>query len=359
MAGELLFVRLFGERARKIGFWFTTVCWLLLLIFTTGSHSLTGKLAFNTLSNDAICQVGFSGIAAIILFLLALPKTFNEMGFLGYIDFTSIVLAIGITIIASGVQSSKQPGGLNAVEWYAFIPKDKQPTFAEAFLAVTNITFAFAFAQCQFSFMSELKKPKEFTKSIGLLVGTEIFIYVITGSTIYAFSGQRVESPALLGLSDTVSKVAFGIALPVIFISGSINTTTAGRFLYDRMYKGTPHEFMSTVKGNISWVLLILVGTIIAWIIAEVIPIFSALLGLISAVFLSLFIFFFPAVFWLIFLREGSWMSSWKNITLTLVNSFIALMAVFILVAGIYASAEDIKSQYAKGEVASPFSCKA
>ncbi|CAO1624588.1 unnamed protein product [Parajaminaea phylloscopi] len=358
LAGELLFVRIFGERSRKIGFWFTTICWLLLLIFTTGSHSLTGKLAFNTLSNDAICQVGFSGIAAIILFLLALPKTFNEMGFLGYIDFTSIVCAIGITIVASGIAGHKQPGGLDAVEWYAFLPKDKQPTFAEAFLSVTNITFAFAFAHCQFSFMAELKRPKEFKKSVALLVGTEMFIYVMTGALIYVFSGQNVKSPAFLGLSNTVAKVAFGVALPVIFISGSINTTTAGRFVYDRMYRGTRHEFMTTVKGNISWILLILVGTIIAWVIAEAVPVFSALLGLISSAFLSMFIFFFPAVFWLVFLRGDSDTGSWRNRAMTALHTFIALMAVFIFVAGIYASAMDIKSAYAKGTVATPFSCK-
>lgn len=359
LAGELLFVHMFGERARKFGYWFTTTAWLLLLIFTTGSHSLTGKLAFNSLTDNAICQVGFSGISSIILFLLALPKTFNEMGFLGYIDFASILAAIGITIIASGIDGSHRPGGLDAVEWYAVVPAQHKPTFAEAFLAVTNIVFAFAFAQCQFSFMSELRHPKEFKKSIGLLIFLEIFIYVLTGSLIYVFAGQNVESPALLGLTPTMAKVAFGVALPVIFISGSINSTTAGRFIYDRMYKGTRHEFMSTLRGNVAWVTLILVITIIAFIIAELIPVFSALLGLIASVLIVSFSFGFPSLFWLCLLREGSWRKDFHNIFWTVVNVLVFLMALLILGAGVYASAIDIKTQNDAGEVGAPFSCAA
>ncbi|PWN24584.1 N amino acid transport system protein [Jaminaea rosea] len=357
MAGELLFVRMFGEGGRKTGRYFTTTIFLLLLIFTTGSHALTGRLMFNALSDNAICQVGFSAISAIILFILALPKTFNEMGWLGYVDFASIVIAIIITIIGSGVEGSQRPGGLDAVQWYAVNPE--APTFASAFLAVTNITFAYAYAQCQFSFMSELKRPREYTKSVGLLVSVEMVIYCLTGSLIYRFSGQQVESPALLGLSPTLSKVAFGVAIPVIFISGSINSVTAGRFIYDWKYKGTRHELINTKQGNIAWVGIIAVITIIAWLVAELIPIFSALLGIISAAFISFFSYTFPALFYIYFLRDGSWNASMRNMVFTVLNILIAVGGLFIVVAGIYASAIDIKEQTDAGTVGKPFSCAA
>jgi len=45
-----------------------------------------------------------------------------------------------------------------------------------------------------------------------------VFIYTITGALIYAFVGDEVASPALLSTSETVSRVTFGVALPVIFI---------------------------------------------------------------------------------------------------------------------------------------------
>lgn len=177
LAGGLIFERMFGVKFKAFGYWFTTVCFILLLGLTTGSHALTGRIAFNALSDDALCSALFAFIAAIILFIIALPKTFNQMAFLGYLDFASICAAILITIIAAGVQGSNKPGGLAAVEWYAFLPKDQQPTVAEAGLAVTQIVFSYAFAQTQFSMMTELKKPTDFKKAIWALGITEIFIY--------------------------------------------------------------------------------------------------------------------------------------------------------------------------------------
>lgn len=359
LACQKLGAKMFGKRfGPGIGYWFTTVAFLLLLTFTTGSHSLTGKVAFQTLSDNALCATGFAGIAAIILFILALPKTFSEMAILGYIDFISIVAAILITIIASGIDASKRPGGLSAVEWHAFPPPDNRPTFAEAFLSMTNIIFAYAYAQCQFSFMSELKKEKDYKKSVWALGLTEIVIYTLTGALIYAFAGVNVQSPALLSTSGVIPKVAFGVALPVIFISGSINTVVAARFIYSvTLGKQKKYENIDGVVGNIVWVSLVLVITIIAYVIASAIPFFSALLGIIASLFISFFTFVFPGLFYNYLIRKEPWNASYKTIVLSLANWLLTFTGLFILVAGLYASVVDIKSEFAEGTVGHPFSC--
>ncbi len=69
--------------------------------------------------------------------------------------------------------------------------------------------------------------PRDYVKSIWALGLIEIFIYTLTGALVYAFVGSEVKSPAILSAAPLVSKVAFGIALPVIFISGSINSTVS------------------------------------------------------------------------------------------------------------------------------------
>lgn len=351
--------RMFGPRfGPGFGYWFTTAAFLLLLTFTTASHVLTGKVAFNTLSDNAICAAGFAGVSAIILFILALPKTFSEMAILGYVDFISILAAIGITMIASGVDANKAPGGLSAVEWHAFPPANKMPTFAEAFLSMTNIVFAYAYAQCQFSFMTELKKPADYKKSVWALGLTEIVIYTLTGSLIYAFAGDAVKSPALLSTSGVIPKVAFGVAIPVIFISGSINTVVASRFIYSvTLGRKKGHENIDGKLGNTVWVGLVLGITIFAYIIAEAIPFFNALLGIIASLFISFFSFTFPGLFYNYILRKEPWNASVKNMVLTIANWALTIMGLFVLVAGTYASIVDIKDQFASGEVGAPFSC--
>jgi len=181
----------------------------------------------------------------------------------------------------------------------------------------------------------------------------------MTGALIYAFVGVDVKSPALLSAGDTVSRIAFGIALPVIFISGSINGTVVGRYIMDRAFPNSPIRYVKGARGWAVWFCLITVITIIGWIIAEAIPFFNALLGLISSLFISGFTFYFPALFWFQLVREGGCFSTPKNIALTFLNATVFIIGIVILGAGTYASVEDIIHQYTGGNVRSAFTCSA
>jgi hypothetical protein len=336
----------------------TGVMFALFLILLVGSHALTGTIAWiNIVDNYAICALVWGVVSLIILLILALPPTFAEFAILGYIDFVSIIVAILLTIIATGIQAHNAPGGLGAVNWSAWPPAST--TFYEAFLATTNIIFAYSFAVCQFSFMSEMHTPKDYVKSIWALGLIEIFIYTVTGGLIYAFVGQDVKSPALLSAGDTVSRIAFGIALPVIFISGSINGTVVGRYIMDRAFPNNPIRYVQGARGWAVWICLITVITVIGWVIAEAIPFFNALLGLISSLFISGFTFYFPALFWFQLVKTGKWNEGWKNISLSVLNSCTFLIGIAVLGCGTYASVQDILTQYNSGSVRGAFTCSA
>lgn len=315
----------------------------LQLTFLVGSHTLTGTIAFLNITNNGTCSVVFGVVSAIILLALAVPPSFAEVAILGYIDFVSIIAAILITIVATGVAGSHAEGGLAQADWSAW-PKENV-TFSEAFVAVTNIVFAYSFAVCQFSFMDEMHTPKDYVKSIWALGLIEIFIYTVTGALIYAFVGVDVKSPALLSGGDLMSKVAFGVALPVIFISGSINTTVVGRYIHGRMYKNSVKRFINTKGGWISWLVLITAITIIAWVIAEAIPFFSDLLAICSALFISGFTFYFPAMMWFMLIKKGNWYSK-ENIWSAIANGLVFIIGMITLVAGTYAAIVDIVSSY-------------
>jgi len=135
--------------------------------------------------------------------------------------------------------------------------------------------------------MREMHTPKDYVKSIWALGLIEIFIYTVTGALIYAFIGADVQSPALLSAGGKISRIAFGIALPVIFISGSINTTVVGRYILDRVFPNSPIRFIHSKKAWALWLVLVGIITLIGWVIAEAVPFFNALLGLISSLFIS------------------------------------------------------------------------
>ena len=340
----------------RFGYELASAMFILLLVLLVGSHTLTGTIAWiNIVGHPSTCALVWGVISAILLFCLAIPPTFAEFAILGYIDFVSIIVAIIITIIATGVEASNAPGGLSGVNWSAWPPDDV--SFSSAFLAVTNIVFAYSFSVCQFSFMSELHTPKDYVKSIWSLGLIEIFIYTLTGGLIYAFVGNSVSSPALLSAGSVVSRVAFGIALPVIFISGSINSTVSARFILDRAFPNSPIKYVHSKAGWGVWLGLLILQTVIAFIVAEAVPFFSDLLGIISALFISGFSFYFPALFWFLLIKEGKWYEGRKNIALSILNGLCFTIGVAVLACGTYAAVKDILDQYSSGSVRSPFSC--
>lgn len=197
-------------------------------------------------------------------------------------------------MIATGIRAHQAVGGLNGVNWSLWPPADI--SFSSAFLSVTNIVFAYSFAICQFSFMDELHTPTDFPKAIYWLGSIEIFIYTLTGAIIYAFVGNEVQSPAILSAGFTMSRIIFGLALPVIFISGSINSTVSARYIVQTVFpEGSDIYYTTGKSGWAIWLLILVIQTVIAFVVAEAIPFFSDLLGIISALFSSGFSFYFPA----------------------------------------------------------------
>ncbi|KAM0543263.1 hypothetical protein ACHAPJ_012409 [Fusarium lateritium] len=172
--------------------------------------------------------------------------------------------------------------------------------------AITNMVFAYAFGIAIPSFMDELHTPKDFRKSIVAVGITEISIYTFTGAILYAFVGQDVQSPALLSAGPLISRIAFGIALPVIFISGSINITVICRFIFGLAFSPNMQQINNT-KAWVMWITLVTLVAFLGWVVAEAIPLFSELLSVISSVFISGFSFYIPSIMWFKLLKDGSW----------------------------------------------------
>ncbi|KAH7139774.1 transmembrane amino acid transporter [Dactylonectria estremocensis] len=351
-AGRLLLAKV---GLGRFGYEIFGAAFVLELLLVVGSHALTGSIALVTINGGHVCSIAFSAVSAIVLLILAIPPSFTEVAILGYIDFVSILAAIGITIIATAIQASDSPGGLSGVSWSAY-PKDDL-SFTEAFVAVSNIVFAYSFAIGQFSFMDEMHTPKDYMKSIWANGAMQIFIYTLTGALCYAFIGSSVQSPALLSAGGLISKIAFGIALPVIFISGSINTTVALRYVHGRLYKNSIHRYINTPIGWASWIGIVSIFTVIAWIIAETIPIFSDLLSLCSALFVSGFSFYIPGIMWFAFLCKGKWFAR-ENIAMSVGSIVVFIIGMVVLVGGTYATIVDIMDQISTGSDHAPFTCR-
>ncbi|OJJ53775.1 hypothetical protein ASPSYDRAFT_1163065 [Aspergillus sydowii CBS 593.65] len=334
-----------GDKIFGVGF-------VALVTLTVGSHCLTGKLALATITGSSVCALIFSVVSAVALFAFAIPPSFADISMFGYVDFASIIVAIGVTMIATGVQQTSSASA-SASAW-----AKPNLTLSEAFVSISNIVFAYSFAPALPSFMDEMHTPRDFTKSIYVLAVTQITIYTLTGAIIYVFVGQDVKSPALLSAGPLCAKIAFGLALPVIFISGSINTTVTCRFIHGRIYQDSVVRYVNTVKGWVSWLVVVALVTTIAWIVAEAIPFFSSLLAIVGCLLTSGFALYLPPIMWYVLLREGQWFEK-HNIWHAISNLVLFIVGIVVLGCGLYASITGIISEFRTGSINRPFSCNA
>lgn len=206
--------------------------------------------------------------------------------------------------------------------------------------------------------MEEMAEPSDFPKSIWILGAVMITIYTLTGALGYAFIGPDVKGPALLSAGSTVARVAFGIALPVIFISGAILVTCIGRFVMDHAFKNSIVRYVNTARGWMIWLSIVFTTILLSWVVAEAIPVFSSLLSITASLFNSGFTLYLPGIMWFVLLREGGCFSSTKNILLTIGNAFIIICGLIIFGVGTWASVDDIVTTYRKTGIGKPFSCK-
>lgn len=155
-------------------------------------------------------------------------------------------------------------------------------------------------------------------------------MYLIVAVVTYRYAGADVKSPALSSTSPMVQKVAYGIAIPTILVAGVINGHVAAKYIYVRLFRGTDRMSKKSWSSFGMWAMIVAILWTIAWIIAEAIPVFNDLLGLISALFASWFTYGLSGMFWL-YMNRGLYFSNKKKMLLTFINIFTFGMGAIIV----------------------------
>ncbi|CAG7979274.1 unnamed protein product [Penicillium olsonii] len=352
---------LFGPVGREVA----AAAQLLFFIFLMGAHILTFSIMMNTLTDHGACTIIFSTAGAILCFILTLPRRLQDVSYLGIICMRvfkyslwnpsqrkltisisiaslSIFISVMITVIAIGIEAPDPVA--HAIN---------HPTLLSGFSATLNIIISFAGHLAFFSFQSELAEPKDFSKALVALQVTDTSLYLVTAVVVYRYAGDGVQSPALLSTSPMVSKVAFGIAIGTIVIAGVVIAHVGAKTIYVRMFRGTNRMNERSLVSYGTWVLIVLVLWVIAWVIANAIPVFNDLLNLLAAAFASWFSFGLEGLFWLH--MNKAQITSGRNIPLAGLNILIVLMCCIMCGMGLWVSGKGIAASAKTASAA--FSC--
>ncbi|KAJ5654367.1 hypothetical protein N7490_001370 [Penicillium lividum] len=315
----------------------------LFCIFVMGSHILTFRVMMNTITNHGTCSVVFALVGMLISLVLSIPRTMKGMTWISFASFISIFSAVMITMISVGVED--HPDRVFEIT--------TTTNLYTAFQAVSNIVFAYCAHVAFFGLIAEMETPQDFKKSLFMLQGFEICLYLTAGVVIYYYVGSEVPSPALSAAGPLMKKVAYGIAIPTIVGAGVVNGHIGLKYIYFRLCSksGLIHE--NSWKSIGIWIGLGVSCWVVAWIIAEAIPVFSDLNSLISALFASWFSYGLSGIYWL-HLNRGAWFATKRKIALFVLNVAIAIFGAALCGLGLYASGTAIHDSTGT----SSFTCK-
>ncbi|KAF1928669.1 N amino acid transport system protein [Didymella exigua CBS 183.55] len=316
---------------------------VLILIFISGAHILTFTVAMNALTEHGTCTLIFAIVGLIFCFVLGLPRTFKNVSKLSILSCASIIVAVFVAMI--GISISKPDAG-HILAVRPGIP------FVKGLGPVLNIILAYTGHVAFISFQSELADPREFKKALFFEQGITITFYMTISTVIYYYAGPLVTSPALGSASPVVTKVAFGFAIPTIIIAGVVNGSVACKYIYIRMWKGTNVVHQKTIKSLGSWYSICAAFWLVAWILAESVPNFNLLLGLIAALFGSWFSYALPMVMWF-YQHKGSWLKNRRMAMWSALNAFLFCVGVAIFALGMWASGHELHN----GSGGKVFSC--
>ena len=131
-----------------------------------------------------------------------------------------------------------------------------------------------------------------------------------------------------------------------LFATGLVFGHTAIKYLYVvamRTMKSTHQATGHSVKAWTTWVISASFFWIVAFVIANAIPIFDSILSITSATFIAWFTFGISGVFW----YHRNWhqkFRGWKKICLAIINALIIMQALFMNAAGLWASITELMS---------------
>ncbi|KAH8664199.1 transmembrane amino acid transporter protein-domain-containing protein [Xylariales sp. PMI_506] len=314
-------------------------------VFVMGSHLLTWTICLNTLTDSSTCTIVWAVVGLAIFFILNQPRTLHLAGYYSFASFASIFTAVMMTVIDVAIE---RPIGSASIE------VSRQLGFTSAFLSVTNIAVAFSGHSCFFSVISEFKKPEDWPKALAMLQICDTTLYLIASIVIYIYVGPDVPSPALTAAGSVLMrKIIWGIAIPTIIIAGVIYGHVAAKYIFVRVFAGTKHIVKRTTLGVVGWVGITAGVWVIAFVIAESIPVFSNLLGLLCALFASWFSYGIPGILWM-WMHHGEWFKDGKNTTMFIGNSALLLTGVTICALGLWSAGEAIAADGGT----EPWTCK-
>ncbi|EEQ37802.1 hypothetical protein CLUG_01925 [Clavispora lusitaniae ATCC 42720] len=357
----------------RIVWYLTAACFLCNNTLIQALHVLVGAKYFNTISDNydtsggqKVCSIVFAVVSMIICFIISLPRTFSHMSSVGYFSAGTMFIAVILAMVFAGIQDHPYGYTGDPVKYHLW--PQKGTTYVQGMSALLNIVYTFVGQITYPSFISQMKKPRDFKKALYIVTLAELIVFALTGSIVYVYVGNEyMVAPAFGSLTGNYKKIAFSFALPTIVFLGGLYSNVSSQFLFLKIFsEKSVNRTQHTLLGWATWIGLNLGLWVIAFIVAEVIPFFSDLLSLMSSLFDCWFGFvFWGAAYFKLKSAKTPNFRFWPHFKQAplfeklemLTNVALILIGFYIFGPGTYATVDSIILSYQSGLYGKPFTC--
>ncbi|KAJ5350147.1 hypothetical protein N7541_007874 [Penicillium brevicompactum] len=324
-------------------------------VIVAASGIIGVSTAFNALSLHSICTVWFSFIGTIIIAMCASVRKFSHIGWLTWLGFGSVYIAVFIIVI--GVTVRDRPAAAPQTGDFDFGYRViGNPDFTTGITASATIFVSSAATSAFLPVISEMRKPKDYPKAVYLSMSLVTASYLTFSLVIYAWCGKWIASPSLGSAGETVKRVAYGIALPGLIISGCLYVHVAAKYLFVRILRNSRHLQANTAVHWGTWLSCTVGTAAISFVLAEAIPIFNYVLALVGSLCFAPLAISLPGWLW-IYSHRDYWRGNAVRVSLYAFHVFLILLGLFMAVGGTYGVVVQINKAYRDGEISSAFSC--
>jgi hypothetical protein len=204
--------------------------------------------------------------------------------------------------------------------------------------------------------MSEMRNPREYAKAVNWCMGIVTAAYLSFSLVVYRWCGKWVASPSLGSAGPTVKKIAYGVGLIGLCVSGALFVHVGAKYIFVRILRKSRHLQSNSVVHWSVWLGSVSLMTIVSFLIASGVPIFNYLLSLAGSVAFAPLALGLPGYLW-IYDHKSYWKGTVCQRVLYMLHVLLILLSVFLTIGGTYGVIAQILDAYADGTISSAFSC--
>ncbi|KAG7048278.1 neutral amino acid transporter [Colletotrichum scovillei] len=340
-----------GPIAREIAGGLFLLTWIL----ASGSGFIGLAEGFKTLSNRHVCNIAWTLVAATCTAIVSSIPTLGRLSILAWIGFASIFTAVFIVVV--GVTQVDRPAAAPQTGPYGMeVHAVGVSGFVPGVVAAVNLFTGYGSTPTFMPVIAEMRSPRSFTKS---LFSSQVFLascYVAFGTVVYMYCGKYVASPSLGSAGGTLEKIAYGVSIPGFIMTTTLWVHLAAKSLLVRILRNSVHLQSKTVIHWVTWLGSTIGISALAFIIAEAVPFFSYLVGLIGSICCMPTCLIIPA-FMGLYMDWEKRSSSKVKMSFCALHIFTIVLGSFMTVVGTYTTIQSIIDAYNDGRVGSAFTC--